>query len=1340
MDYIHQAQTLVMCAPNPLRARMHMWQSCVLSTLVYGIYTVGFTLTDIGAIQKSIFHMYRRMTGDHCFITGNTHLQMLSKFSLPHPLDLLFHAGTQLRTTLSQRLSNMSDTDITWTTDWTHVPHLQQLVHTARHEQLQVSLATPAHEAPQQMFQCPSCDLQCNSLANLRRHQTQVHGRIQFRTNMAKVASFSVRGLPQCAHCMESFTSWRNFRIHLERNCCQALTVQCPTASNRGAMSTVQAKPTYPLLTDSNLSLLLSKPYGLPILECIKARRWDTLLQYPDAVQDLTNYCVICGVFSNRPQELNQHLRTQHHQLVPHVMTKASQLCKSQASNSPCRFCQRSFKRVHQCPVMTQAAVLLVNTDCTGDTYAAPGQAVLHCDICHMQFQELRLLNEHLHQLHRLDPQDWDPLRDLLGSDPVCSHCLSCFADRPAVRQHITLGQCLSFDPMRPVADLPVPPDWQEIIMQGQTTELRQAPMKRLQLTLRCQLCQTQFQRTGDLSLHLQTTHASLWAASQMYVPLLIASCQPQGCLCNPMTNASGLQHVCVPLRQLGMMAAKMAIPLYLPWKFAMQDVTQYLHAVADQTFTPKLVETLVTRNFPALWTDPLLVNALCTRCLCCGLVLHPAALRDHVLDVHSSVHVEFETLMPQLLDALSRDTTNDFQCELCAQIFNHTPEGNETEQELKQRRLLAQIHLQHQCPALQQIAALLLYGHGDQCRVHSRRLGDAGNLQADGASSSTRALCTTRRRQGEQEAQTERGFTRRTRRRHDAAAEGNGPTSTTSGCGATSSQASRLMDLLHANRAPSPTSIPDSEGCRVETAEEREGGSNHGYPTSAAPMSPHTALGGDPSTQTPSPGGMQGDGSVEGRGHPAWTSDPRQHLPVSEMEPSHPGAENNLTGTHHAPEDDQVRRAIARHPARSPGDDSLPFHEADGGRQNHPLAMANFDASGRPTGSADDPTRIDGMGTPRHESETSQPGAKSPSPTPSRTTGEVPGEALEEGPLQGTSHPEMTDDTPSRESLQQGLAALRLANTSNWCFLNASFLSTLWAYLSVDLFSLEQWGPHSTQLADILLKHEAEPIDLCSIPCISMLLDQWQDFGRQGDPVEFLAHMMRGLHFTGVNLSWEKRVQVGVQTNTVDEGDAFLPILLQFDPAMLQDNHVTLRQMIRDWSSQDGMVAAFTNSTALICCQIDRHVRSGKGAITKCDIPVNFHWGVEIPFFDGEGVQINWQTYKVVAAVAHLGTDSAGHCRTMLKIQMNATASPPHMFLLTDDWERPEPIWKEPIWFHRSITCFWLCDCDGMDLLHLPEDWPITQPMATPTAPTVSAADLLKLFVPGTEVEAIPE
>ena len=123
------------------------------------------------------------------------------------------------------------------------------------------------------------------------------------------------------------------------------------------------------------------------------------------------------------------------------------------------------------------------------------------------------------------------------------------------------------------------------------------------------------------------------------------------------MTNASGLQHVCVPLRQLGMMAAKMAIPLYLPWKFAMQDVTQYLHAVADQSFTPKLVETLVTRNFPALWTDPLLVNALCTRCLCCGLALHPAALRDHVLDVHSSVHVELATLMPQLLDALSRDT-----------------------------------------------------------------------------------------------------------------------------------------------------------------------------------------------------------------------------------------------------------------------------------------------------------------------------------------------------------------------------------------------------------------------------------------------------------------------------------------------------------------------------------------------------------------------------------------------------------------------------------------------------------------------------------------------------------
>ena len=213
---------------------------------------------------------------------------------------------------------------------------------------------------------------------------------------------------------------------------------------------------------------------------------------------------MLCGVYSCRPQDFNLHLWTQHRSLLPHVMSKASQLSRSQASNSPCRFCNRSLRRTHQCPVMTNAALLIVNTDGTGQSYEQPGDEVLRCDVCGQQHQELSQLHAHLYQEHRLEPQDWDPLRDQMGNNPVCSHCMACFSDQNAVKQHVTLGKCPSFNPLRLPTEQPISAEWQELLTKGMVADLRQAPTKRLALTLKCKFCQTAFQRTGELSLHLQ--------------------------------------------------------------------------------------------------------------------------------------------------------------------------------------------------------------------------------------------------------------------------------------------------------------------------------------------------------------------------------------------------------------------------------------------------------------------------------------------------------------------------------------------------------------------------------------------------------------------------------------------------------------------------------------------------------------------------------------------------------------------------------------------------------------------------------------------------------------------
>ena len=314
------------------------------------------------------------------------------------------------------------------------------------------------------------------------------------------------------------------------------------------------------------------------------------------------------------------------------------------------------------------------------------------------------------------------------------------------------------------------------------------------------------------------------------------------------------------------MMVQKMAQPMFLPWTFERAQLRQFLAAVHHEPASERLCDVLTARHFDQLWTDPLLVQFLRTRCLLCGLQFHPAEVSGHLHRAHSSDLHDHRAMMPQLLTAMSRENQHDHQCELCTQIYNYPAHGHEDAQELTDRSVLAQIHLQHQCPVALQ-TALLLQDHGLLATLHGRGLRNAGDVQADGLTAHPRKVRSTRRRQGEQETQAEWGNARRTRRRNAAPIEGNGPTTATSGCGATSSQTSRLMDLLYANRAAGPAPSAGPEGSRMETEADSEAGDPGGAVLATEMLS------------GPAPGGH-----IESEGYP--TGQLRQRGPTEESGP----------------------------------------------------------------------------------------------------------------------------------------------------------------------------------------------------------------------------------------------------------------------------------------------------------------------------------------------------------------------------------------------------------------------------------------------------------------------
>ena len=318
-------------------------------------------------------------------------------------------------------------------------------------------------------------------------------------------------------------------------------------------------------------------------------------------------------------------------------------------------------------------------------------------------------------------------------------------------------------------------------------------------------------------------------------------------------------------------------------------------------------------------------------------------------------------------------------------------------------------------------------------------------------------------------------------------------------------------------------------------------------------------------------------------------------------------------------------------------------------------------------------------------------------------------------------------------ERLRLALATTCLGNVANHCYINAGFLATMWAFLCHHRFPSDFWGPQAATIAADCLHLAHKHIHLTDVAWMSAIMRAWGTAAEQGDAVEFLQFMLRGLNFTGFSLRWERRVQMGLLTSVRDENDAFAPVILHIDPSMAEGQRVLLRDMIQAWHDHMGMITAFTQDTDLICVHIDRFVRSGPEVITKSNLSVGFHWGCSFPFFQDQSLNVKWKDFQVVSALAHQGEDGAGHYRSWLKVEHSTAAgAPATLALLTDDGQPAQRIWTEPDWFSSGLTCLWLCSCDALHHVRLPQH--ICNPATSTHDPASSgllstASEVLQMF-----------
>ena len=388
----------------PQSKRLYLWKTCVYTVMTYGILASNVTLKVLTDYQVVVYRMIRIILGDHAFISHRTHQQVFQHFHLAHPLDMLQDLAMALLLRIQRRTSLIPPDDFLHRLTWTHLPDVIQLIRHVRANAPEVPVSADA-SAPvnlQASQRCPFCPFQTGSSANLRRHMTAQHAAPIYRVSQVFPLSMALQGKPQCTQCLHLFTSRKIFFVHVQRDCCQVQPRPMTEPPD------VRPRPLPAPEIVNNSFQITGQPFWPDLQSNVLTDDWHGLSQQAPALEYLTHHCAICGTWCNRFQEMHGHYRLYHHEQLRGGVAKGVQLSHVMQHNSPCPLCQKSYHRVHSCPVTLQIGILrlqLMEPD-------VRSQAELTCEICVQQFDDTGQLYSHMAQTHGHTLNDWVPSRD----------------------------------------------------------------------------------------------------------------------------------------------------------------------------------------------------------------------------------------------------------------------------------------------------------------------------------------------------------------------------------------------------------------------------------------------------------------------------------------------------------------------------------------------------------------------------------------------------------------------------------------------------------------------------------------------------------------------------------------------------------------------------------------------------------------------------------------------------------------------------------------------------------------------------------------------------------------